>query len=190
MDTPNKIKPYAGEVWKIVETTQPFRLYTYHYSNYGRMKSINPKNGVENLIKGSVGRKGFVKLNLKLKDNTREGYYLHHLVAKAFVTKEHLDKTFIIHKDNIKSNNHHDNLRWVNREELGAWMKTLPSVQNKKITLGSHVKLNPTKVALLKKRMNQNKTKYRILAKQFDITYTQLKRIERGENWGNVQAAK
>lgn len=189
MHNPQLIKSYAGEIWQIVEPSKPFRFYTYHFSNFGRIKSVNPDTEDENLLKGSVGRKGFVKLNLKLKENIREGYYLHQLVAKRFVEKDGEDRTFIIHKDNIKSNNHYENLQWVSRDELSEWMKTLPSVLNKKKTLGSHVKLNPARVALLKKRMMQNKTKHRILAKQFDISYTQLKRIERGENWGHVQAA-
>jgi len=188
MDTPIIIKSLVGEVWHEVVTKHPFRHYTYEFSNFGRIKSINPDTEEENLLKGSIGKKGFVKLNLKLKDGLREGFYVHQLVANQFVDNPQ-DKGFVIHKDNLKSNNHYENLQWVSRDELSEWMKSLPSVINKKKSLGSHVKLNVAKVALLKKRINQNRTKQRILAKQFDISYTQLKRIERGENWGHVEAA-
>jgi len=188
MNSPNQIKSLVGEVWQEVTTKHPFRHYSYHFSNFGRIMSLNPDTGDQNLLKGSLGKKGFVKLNLKLKGGNREGFYLHRLVANQFVTQDE-GKDFIIHNDNIKSNNHYQNLTWVSRDELNEWMKSLPSVINKKIVLGSHVKLNTSKVALLKKRIIQNKTKQRILAKQFDISYTQLKRIERGENWGHVKAA-
>lgn len=188
MNSPIIIRSLVGEEWQEVVTKHPFRYYTYQYSNFGRIKSINPDTEDENLLKGSVGKKGFVKLNLKLKDGIREGFYLHQLVANQFVERQD-GKDFIIHNDNIKSNNHFQNLTWVSRDELSEWMKSLPSVINKKQSLGSHVKLNTSKVALLKKRIIQNKTKLRILAKQFDISYTQLKRIERGENWGHVKAA-
>ncbi len=188
METQKIVNSLVGEVWQEVATKHEVRKFKYEFSNYGRIKSINPINKEENLLKGSIGKKGFVKLNLKLKDGVREGFYVHQLVAKQFVNKSD-DKEFIIHKDNLKSNNHYQNLKWVSREELSEWMKSLPSVINKKRSLGSHVKLNTSKVALLKKRINQNRTKQRILAKQFNISYTQLKRIERGENWGHVEAA-
>lgn len=190
MSIPKQVKSYAGEEWCLVKTSHPFRVFKYYFSNFGRMKSFNPHTNDENLIKGSIGRKGFVKLNLKLKDNKREGFYLHQLIAKTFIKNDIPEKIFVIHKDNVKSNNHHNNLQWMSREEMNVWMRNLPSVKNKKRTFGANVKLNPSSVAILKKHINQKRTKLRILAKQFDISYTQLKRIERGENWGHVQAAK
>jgi uncharacterized protein YerC len=41
---------------------------------------------------------------------------------------------------------------------------------------------------LLKKMLNQGKP-MRTLVKQFKVTDTQILRIKRGENWGDIEAA-
>lgn len=186
MQSANTVKSHMNEVWIDVITSVPTRHFVYKVSNYGRIKSINPTTEKETIISGSKGRKGFIKLNLKLKEGKREGFYIHQIVANNFVDKEE-DQSFIIHKDNNKGNNHFANLEWKTRAQLNAWMHEIGIFRNRVPTLGSHVKLNEAKVALLKKRILQGKTKRRILAKQFDISYTQLKRIESGENWGQVK---
>ena len=50
-------------------------------------------------------------------------------------------------------------------------------------------KLTVTKVMLLKKLLNQGKP-IRTLVKQFKVTDTQILRIKRGENWGDIKAAE
>jgi len=50
-------------------------------------------------------------------------------------------------------------------------------------------KLTITRVMLLKKLLREGKP-IKTLVKQFKITDTQIRRIQRGENWGNVEAAK
>ncbi len=186
MQSAKKVKSHINEEWVDVITSVPTRHYIYQVSNYGRIKSINPTTGNETIIAGSKGRKGFIKLNLKLKEGKREGFYIHQIVANHFLEKEE-DQKFIIHKDNNKGNNHYSNLEWKTREGLNAWMHEIGIFKDRVPTLGSHVKLNEAKVSLLKKRILQGKTKRRILAKQFNISYTQLKRIESGENWGHVK---
>lgn len=185
----SKIRSFIDEEWISVKTSLPTRHFIYEVSNYGRIKSINPSTGVENIILGSKGRKGFIKLNLKLKEGKREGYYIHHLVAKHWIKRESEKHKFIIHLDNVKANNHYTNLKWVTREGLNAWMHEAGVFENREMKLGSHVKLNEVKVALLKKRILEGKTKRRILANQLNISYTQLKRIESGVNWGHVEPA-
>jgi hypothetical protein len=48
-------------------------------------------------------------------------------------------------------------------------------------------KMNPTRVRLLKKRLKEGKTKKQILAKNFNITMAQLRKIEKGIDWGYVK---
>ena len=48
-------------------------------------------------------------------------------------------------------------------------------------------KLTASKVKLLKDCLRKGKTKKKILAKQFGISMTQVKRIERGENWKEIK---
>ena len=50
--------------------------------------------------------------------------------------------------------------------------------------------MTETRVALLKKRLLEKKTKRKILARNFGISEMQVKRIERGENWGYVKPAE
>ncbi|MHA7843264.1 MAG: hypothetical protein ACX93I_08095 [Winogradskyella sp.] len=51
-----------------------------------------------------------------------------------------------------------------------------------------YAKLSENNVRLIKKMLkNPNrKTRLKMIAKQFGISTTQLKRIETGENWGHV----
>ena len=84
-------------------------------------------------------------------------------------------------------NNYWKNLKWVDQRELTdiqIEQGVYDPDNRKKSRL---VKMTESKVRLLKKRIREGKTKRSILAKSFGITQTQLKRIESGENWGNVE---
>ena len=50
-------------------------------------------------------------------------------------------------------------------------------------------KLSVTKVMLMKKLINEGKS-IKQLVKFFKVTDTQIIRIKKGENWGEVEAAK
>jgi len=184
----NKIKPFWNERWIAVPTTFPTKTCNYQISDHGRMKSVDKLTGNENLLKGSRGPYGFVKLNLRLKDNKRQSFYLHRLIADNFIEKVDMDKKFLIHKDNDKENNFYPNIQWVNQEELTAHQIKhgvfLP--ENRKA--GSNRKLTEAKVRLLKKWIKEGKTKKKILAKNFGVTVTQVNRIAKGENWAHVKA--
>ena len=93
----------------------------------------------------------------------------------------------LIHVDGNKLNNYWQNLQRVDRlgmtqhqVEQGVYLH-----ENRKMP--SHAKMNETKVRLLKKRLLEGKTKRKVLAKSFGITETQVRRIEKGENWGHVK---
>ena len=96
-------------------------------------------------------------------------------------------KDFVIHLDFDNYNNHYKNLKWVNQKELTAHQIKHGVYEKENRKVASHVKMNESKVRLLKKRLKEGKTKRKILARSFGITETQLKRIERGENWGQVK---
>ncbi len=61
--------------------------------------------------------------------------------------------------------------------------------RNNPLKKPAHSKLTVTKVMLLKKLLNQGKP-MKSLVKLFRITDTQIFRIKRGENWGDIEAAK
>jgi hypothetical protein len=181
----NKIKTHWNEQWVAVETKAPTKNYNYEISNYGRIKRISKETGDEMLLKGSVTN-NFPSLNLILVDNITQGTYIHKFVAEHFVKNDDPSKKFVIHLDNDKKNNHWKNLKWVNQEELTEWHKqhgVFDPIKRKKLGLN---KLTETQVKLIKKRLKTGKTKKKIIAKTFDISLTQLIRIEKGENWSHV----
>lgn len=182
---PNKIKTHWNEQWILVSTKAPTKNYNYEISNYGRIKRISKETGEEILLKGSVTN-NFPSLNLTLLGDVFQGFYIHKFVAEHFVENDDPSKIFVIHLDKDKTNNYWKNLKWVNQKELTDWQKkngVFDPVKRRKLGL---TKLTETKVRLIKKRLKSGKTKKKIIAKNFNISVTQLTRIERGENWGHV----
>ena len=84
----------------------------YEVSNYGNIKKIK-----SNIIsRGWMHCKyGHRKVRL-YKDNIRKDFYLHRLVAIAFIDK--IDgKPYINHIDNNPDNNYYKNLEWCTQKE-------------------------------------------------------------------------
>lgn len=95
---------------KTVEEWRPVVGYEglYEVSDWGRVK--NQKNGfMKNHLNG-----GYNRVHLS-KNNIQKFYYVHRLVAKAFIPNVN-NHDFINHKDEDKTNNNVDNLEWCTRE--------------------------------------------------------------------------
>jgi len=93
----------------------------YEVSNYGKIKNI--KTG--RILKDSSTHNGYRKISLS-KDGVVGYYRVHRLVCEHFNAnpghKPHVD-----HKDEDKSNNRADNLRWcTNRENLDFYYENNP----------------------------------------------------------------
>ncbi|MDB5202187.1 MAG: hypothetical protein JWQ27_1596 [Ferruginibacter sp.] len=120
---------------------------------------------------------------------------IHRLVAAYFVTRPDENHTVVAHLDYDKLNNHYRNLKWMTLEENRIHQFSSPYViaekksRQENISSRKSTKLTVTKVMLLKKLLSQNKP-IKTLVKQFKITETQILRIKRGENWGNIEAAR
>ena len=156
---------------------------TYEISNYGRVRRNNKKTGdLEALNPTNIkGYSAFIFRSIKNKPCTK---YVHKMVGETFVEKDREDQNFVIHKDFEKPNNHIDNLKWVDKWELAAHHRSNPNGRKRKIT---NAKLDETKVKLIKKiLLRDNRTRLKMIAKQFGISHTQLNRIRSGENWGHV----
>jgi hypothetical protein len=181
----NKIKSHWNERWVKVKAKAPTKKCNYYFSDYGRLKSVDKMSGNEKLLKGSLMKQGFMQLNLKLEDGVRQGFYVHQLVANAFIKKDK-KKPMLIHKDGNKLNNYWENLERVDRAGMTAHQIKQGVYLHENRKMPSHAKMNETKVRLLKKRLQEGKTKRKVLAKSFGITETQVRRIEKGENWGHI----
>ncbi len=100
------------------ETWKPIKGYEnrYEISNFGRVKSLKrvtvPK---DNILTNIIATTGYYVINIR-KDKRMHQYFVHRLVAKAFVVNTD-NKREVNHIDGIKTNNKVDNLEWVTRSE-------------------------------------------------------------------------
>jgi hypothetical protein len=180
------IRDFYNEVWKAVsffENILPGQ--SYRVSNYGRLTRI--KDGKEKLFK-PYNMHGY--FYFKVKEVTPRKFktiYVHKLVAQCFLEQGGCE--FVLHLDYDKQNNELSNLKWATRREKEIHQYKNP-IYKTRPTPRKGAKLTENDVRRLKKILNNpdRKTRLRIIAKQFGVTTTQLKRIKTGENWADVPA--
>jgi len=176
---------YWNEKWERIDFPEFDNKIHYEISNFGRIKSFqNTQEGV--LIHGSLIQ-GYQSLNVRFQ-NKSVNHYLHKLVAKHFCQKNSPKDTFVIHLDYNKLDNRADNLQWADRSKVTEHNKNNPSVINRLIPQRTkNYKLTEGKVMLIKQMLRSEKSRLKMIAKQFGITHTQLNRIRSGENWKQVK---
>ena len=168
-----------AEKWAFIELPIPTDQ-VYEISNFGRIRNRHQK-----ILQGS-SIQGYRTLNIRI-GTEHFNYYIHKLVALHFVSHIFSGNLFVIHIDYDKLNNVAENLQWVTRAELTEHNKRNPANVNKrKPETGSHYKLNPGKVKIIKQLLRSGKSRPKMIAKQFGITSTQVTRIKKGENWKHV----
>lgn len=144
-------------------------------------------------LKKSVSK----KFKKDLKDRTINYHSLiHRLVAEYFLPPPTSEQTIVAHLDHDKLHNKVSNLKWMTPEENYQHQRSSPNViedhqhrQERQQSNPNRAKLTVTRVMLLKKLLNEGKP-MKQLVKLFKVTNTQITRIKRGENWGNIQASK
>lgn len=103
------------EIWKDIKGYEGL----YQISNYGNVKSlkrkINKRKCEEIIKKPSLSGKGYYKVSLCKYGNIKY-YYIHYLVANAFI-KNDKKKPTVDHIDRNKLNNNVNNLRWATYKE-------------------------------------------------------------------------
>ncbi len=176
-------KKIWNEKWLLLEFDIPTNKMDYYISNYGRSKSVDKETGKINYPKGVILKQCNLRLlRIKLSNGTSPGIYIHKFVAENFVDKTSADQNCIMHLDGDKMNNNWRNLKWCTKSELFDFQRKLGWYDKK-----TNCKLTETQVISLKKKLKRGKTKKKILARQLGISLTQLKRIESGENWGEIK---
>lgn len=108
------------EVWRFVPAYEGL----YMVSNLGRVKSLDRvityKDGRKACLKGMMlkqhkDKKGYIYVYLS-KDGKSKFFYIHRLVAIAFIPNDDPDnKKEINHKDENKQNNCAENIEWCDR---------------------------------------------------------------------------
>ena len=180
------IKDLWGEKWLPIKTKVASKSRLYFFSNYGRVKSRSKSTDVEKIVKGSISVQKYNTLNLHLDTKVRQNFYVHHLVAEAFVPQPSPKHQFIVHIDGDLLNNYYGNLQWVTRDELtqmrisnGAYRKNNPQKLK-------HYKLNEEKVRAIKIALAEGKQKKKDIAKTFGISLENLRKINKGDYWGHI----
>ncbi len=179
---------YSLENWTIVPVKGLKIRKQYQISDFGRIRCKDKKTDDWKIVKQSANKGYFLytfTTDDKLKPTITKA--VHKLVAELFCKKKSNDVKFVIHLDFDKSNNHIDNLKWVNRKDLVLHHRNSPSYENRRFR---NAKLSIEDVIKLKKKLLKGDMKLYKLAREFGITHTQLNRIRSGENWGNVTLDK
>ncbi len=174
------------------------RKLNYAISNYGRIVSYK-----ENVLQGTelFGglAEGFRVFRFTKVFDGKKVYYnfqYSRLVAEYFIPNDDVEhKKFVIHLDHNKLNDKVENLKWATQQEVSEHNKSNPLVIAGRIKTIEHNikadgrKLTSTQVIRLKKMLSRenNKTRLVMIAKQFNITTQQLRRIKSGENWSHIK---
>jgi hypothetical protein len=94
-------------VWKTIE-----KAPRYEVSNDGQVRSRLRGN----VLKPSKRPHGYLNASLRIADYISKGFYVHRLVAMAFLGNPSNRKE-VNHKDGNPANNHVSNLEWVTRKQ-------------------------------------------------------------------------
>lgn len=193
----NSFRKLPQEEFKEIVLPVP-QVMRYAVSNKGRLLSFTNEMSDGKIIKGAKAD-GYRLITYKNKEGEkvkRKSIVLYKLIAELFLEKPSEEHTHVIHLDRRKDNDDIKNLKWVTRPEmLKHSYDTNPVVLLNRKKLQEHNlksdgrKLTVTKVMLIKKilaRPNQ-KTRLKMIAKQFGVSEMQIRRIKSGENWGYVK---
>lgn len=123
------------EIWKDIKGYEG----KYQVSNYGNVKSLNyHRTGKEQLKKPTLQTNGYFYVSL-CKPN--KCFSIHRLVAEAFIPNPD-NLPCVNHKDEVKTNNHVDNLEWCTQKynnEYGTRLKRFRETQLKNHKLSKKV---------------------------------------------------
>ena len=186
-----------GEKFKEIDFSSLNFKKKYAISNKGRLVSFT-----DDILKGSelvgtiIDGYRFFKYSKYTKGKRKtSNFFIGKLVAEYFIPKTSDEQKYVLHLDYKRDNDVVENLKWATYEEMLEHGQKSPHVIKAKEERllreprQEGPKLNATKVMRLKKILldPNRKTRLKIIAKQFNISLTQIDRIRRGENWGHIK---
>lgn len=190
------IRVYPNEEFKEFTVEDKLKL-RYAISNKGRLISFVDDIRFGRELKGARAD-GYKLFKYKITQNGKlrhKHVFFSKLIAELFVPKTSEDQTYVLHLDRVRDNDDYRNLKWATREEMLEFGKQSPHVLNARKKLIEHNikadgrKLTVTKVMLIKKYLAkpEQKTRLKMIAKQFGVSEMQIRRIKSGENWGHIK---
>ncbi len=190
------IIPYPKEEFKEIEMPESLTL-RYAISNFGRLISFTEKFEDGRALKGSL-TDGYRVLRYYTNVGGKRKFHYHFfykLVAQYFLEKTSEEQVHILHLDRDRNNDVVTNLKWATKQEFLDHCRKSPFVIEAKKKLVESIiksdgaKLTTTKVMFIKKWLQdpEQKTRLKIIAKQFGVTTEHLRMIKNGERWGHIK---
>ena len=174
---PFSVDAIEDEIWQPVADYEEF----YHISNYGRVKSFYAKKPI--ILKPALNEGGYLRVALH-RDGERENFYVHVLVAQAFMPNPD-NKPEVNHRIGWKLNCHVSNLEWATRAENQQHAFRTGLHVAKKGTENSQAKLKDEEI-ILYIRNNPDNLSRKELAAMFGVDEGTISRIQLGKIWQHV----
>lgn len=170
------------EIWKDIPDYEGF----YQVSNWGHVKGLDrivrnyPIKG--RLLALSLKSNGYYRITL-CKRGTEKYFYVHELVAKAFIG-ERPKGMEINHIDGVRTNNHLDNLEYVTPKQNGEHAtKTGLTPKGER---HYSAKLTAEKVLAIRAAYANGGITHKELGKQYQVTREAIREIIRRKNWKHI----
>src|SRR6188768_447300 len=106
-----KVKFLTSERWKELDLKKGTTTKRYAVSDKGRIISFKETMEDGYILKPRLTQ-GYPSITIG-REETRQNYYIHRLVAEYFVKQGTSKNAFVIHVDHKKDNNKAANLKWV-----------------------------------------------------------------------------
>lgn len=181
-----QLKLLAGETWKELKLKKGTTTKRYAVSDKGRIVSFKNKLNEGYILKPRLTQ-GYPSITIG-REETRQNYYIHRLVAEYFCKQGSGSNNFVIHLDHKKENNKAKNLKWVNHDDQIRHALKDPNVLVR-MNPEEGPKLTADKVKLIKTALFKSKKQptLKALAKKYRVSDMQIHRIKTGENWGHIR---
>lgn len=151
---------YENEIWKPIEGYPK-----YEVSNYGRVASLDYMHtGKWHIMKGTKNPDGYLMVKIFDINGKPKRISIHRLVALTFIPNPN-NYPCVNHKDEVKTNNHVDNLEWCTvkynsnygtlPQRKSAWMKGLKCTLGKKWNEETIQRMRDAKAKTVGKKVSQ-----------------------------------
>jgi NUMOD4 motif/HNH endonuclease len=173
------------EIWKDIVGYEGL----YQVSNHGRVRSLDREiawKGTWRFYKGKVMKQrkdkdGYLTIQL-YKNGNRKDYFVHRLVALAFIPNVDSKKQ-VNHLDGRNDNNHVSNLEWASENNQHCYDTGLRDSLNGERHINA--KLKETDVLIIR-LMLDNGILQRIIAQKFGVTRSIITRIKSKKLWSHI----
>jgi hypothetical protein len=129
------------------------------------------------ILSKTPGVQGYVKVSLSARKKRRVTLLVHRIVAEHFLPRER-GKSWVNHKNGIKTDNRVENLEWATPLENVRHCISVLGIRPKRTDL----KLNHKKAEKIKLKLRQGCAQKEI-AKEFGISISSVSLIKNGRRW-------